>query len=229
MKDWRPLRRIVTGIALIATPVLLFAAEAIYPGHPQEDGEELIAIAARETSAVHAAALLWFLAVLLMIPAAITAMRLTRDRSALAASLGGGLLVVGYVCSLMLITITEVAVGIGKYDISTTAGGQLIEDSQLVLNAMFILFALGNLIGTPLLGVAMLRSRVVPVWAAALFIVWPAIHITGLASDVKWFAVVGFACQIPAFGLLGLRVLRREPEPDEARDAALERIQPASA
>ncbi|MDH4177826.1 MAG: hypothetical protein OEW31_09090 [Thermoleophilia bacterium] len=212
MKDWRPFRRLVTGVALVATPICLFAAEAAYPGHPQEDGEELIALAARETTQIHVAAILWFVAVLLMIPAATTAMRLTRDRSALTASLGGGLLVVGYVCSLMPLIMAEVAVGINNYDISLTPGGRLIEDSQIVLDAMFILFALGNLIGTPLMGTAMLRARVVPVWAAAVFIAWPALHITGLVSDVRWFAVVGFALQIPAFGLLGLSVLRGERE-----------------
>ncbi|WP_185949502.1 hypothetical protein [Microbispora sp. KK1-11] len=47
---------------------------------------------------------------------------------------------------------------------------------------MFLLFVLGNLVGTLLPGPALLRARVVPIWAAAGITAWPPLHVIGLVA-----------------------------------------------
>ena len=76
--------------------------------------------------------------------------------------------------------------------------------------AVFALFALGNLVGTLLLAIGLLRSRAVPVWAAVGILLWPVLHVVGLAffgNEVP--QVVGAITQAIGFGACALVLLRR--------------------
>jgi hypothetical protein len=72
---------------------------------------------------------------------------------------------------------------------------------------MFLLFVLGNLVGTFLLGLALLRSHAVPAWAAAAVMAWPPLHITGLIVGSEWFEVTGAALQGIGFAVVGMHLL----------------------
>lgn len=74
---------------------------------------------------------------------------------------------------------------------------------------VFLLFILGNLVGTALLGLALWRSRSIPRWAAAAIVIWPPTHVVGLATGVEWFEVAGAAVQGLGFAAVGVRLLRR--------------------
>ena len=45
---------------------------------------------------------------------------------------------------------------------------------------MFGLFVLGNLVGTLVLAIGLLRSRAAPSWAAIGIGLWPVLHVIGL-------------------------------------------------
>ena len=75
--------------------------------------------------------------------------------------------------------------------------------------AMFALFAIGNLIGTLLLAIGLLRTRAVPVWAAVGILLWPVLHVVGLAffgNEVP--QVVGAVTQAIGFGACALVLLK---------------------
>ncbi|MFI6921681.1 hypothetical protein ACIBIZ_17160 [Nonomuraea spiralis] len=72
---------------------------------------------------------------------------------------------------------------------------------------VFLLFALGNLVGTLLLGVALLRSRVVPLGAAAAVLAWPPLHVIGLVAGSEWFEVAGAVLQAAGLAIVGIRLL----------------------
>ena len=46
---------------------------------------------------------------------------------------------------------------------------------------VFLMFVAGNLVGTTLFAIGLLRSRAVPVWAALCILAWPPFHVIGLA------------------------------------------------
>lgn len=46
-------------------------------------------------------------------------------------------------------------------------------------------------------------------WAAAAVMVWPPMHIAGLAAGSEWFEVVGATVQGAGFAAVGVHLLRR--------------------
>jgi hypothetical protein len=70
--------------------------------------------------------------------------------------------------------------------------------------AVALTFVIGNLVGTFLLGLALMRARVVPRWAAVLVLVWPVAHILGGPPG----EIVGTAAEAVGLALVGLAVLR---------------------
>lgn len=74
---------------------------------------------------------------------------------------------------------------------------------------VFLLFVLGNIVGTFLLGLALWRSRSIARWAATAVMVWPPMHIVGLTAGVEWIEVAGTAVQGLGFAAVGARLLRR--------------------
>ncbi|WP_327001758.1 hypothetical protein OHA72_42530 [Dactylosporangium sp. NBC_01737] len=74
---------------------------------------------------------------------------------------------------------------------------------------VFLLFVLGNIVGTFLLSLALWRSREVARWAAAAVMVWPPTHIAGLVAGVEWLEVAGAAVQGLGFAAVGVRLPRR--------------------
>jgi hypothetical protein len=73
---------------------------------------------------------------------------------------------------------------------------------------VFLLFVLGNIVGTFLLGLALWRSRAIARWAAVAIMAWPLLHIAGLVAGVEWFEVAGAVGQGAGFAAVAVRVLR---------------------
>lgn len=87
----------------------------------------------------------------------------------------------------------------------------MIDDTQADATVMwmFALFVVGNVAGTFLLGLALLRSHAVAAWAAIAVMAWPVLHIIGVAAGTEWFEVAGAALQAAGLAAAGVGVLRR--------------------
>ena len=78
-----------------------------------------------------------------------------------------------------------------------------------------VTFLIGNVVGTFLLGLALLRSRSVYAWACWGVFGWSVLHIVGILLGTEWFEVVGALAQ--AVGFAGVAVcLLRQAVPAEA-------------
>jgi hypothetical protein len=70
---------------------------------------------------------------------------------------------------------------------------------------VYLLFAIGNIVGTFLVGLALRRSGVVPRWAAYAVLAWPVLHVVGL----PWSEVVGAVLQGVGMAAAGVALLAR--------------------
>ena len=117
----------------------------------------------------------------------------------------------GYICyfgvllsNMMIIAMAEHGGPLGDY-------AAVIDASQSNGSTAWVfgLFVVGNLLGTLLLAIGLLRTRAVPVWAALLIMAWPPLHVTGLILGNELWEVTGAVLQAVGFAATAIVVLRR--------------------
>ena len=118
---------------------------------------------------------------LLLIPAVLGAFRLAPTSRLVLA--GGSLMIAGYVGYFAVLHSNFMV-------LAMAARGEPMADYAAVIDAgqaepwstwVFLLFVAGNLVGTALFAIGLLRSREVPAWAALGILAWPPFHVVGLA------------------------------------------------
>ncbi|WP_405060082.1 hypothetical protein OG474_00200 [Kribbella sp. NBC_01505] len=212
------LRRRGLAAGAFTGPVGLLIANALYAyatkdGGSDATGAETLALIVAHPTATRFATLAAALGSLLMVPAVLAAIRVIGSgRSAKLGFIGGTLAAGGYICYFGVNLAGLIALSMAKYGGPTADFAAVIDDSQggdPAFAWVFPLFILGNLVGIFLLGLALLRSRTVPVLAAAGVMSWPPLHILGLfVLGNEYPEVVGGAFLVVAFGVIGVRLLR---------------------
>jgi hypothetical protein len=215
-------RSIALAGALLVAPWGFVAANATYAWVTRHGGSDLtsagaLALAAAHPGAYRFAMVMAMVGSLLMVPATIGAMRLTHRRAARLGLIGGVLVAAGYICYFAMVMADRVT-------LAMAARGDHLGDYARVLDAslnggsvvwVYLTFLIGNIVGTFLLGLALLRSRSVPAWAGWGVMGWSILHIVGIAASSEWFEVVGALAQ--ALGFAGVAIyLLRQAIPAEA-------------
>ena len=211
-------RRVSQGLALLLAPwafVLANAGDVLTSVPGQDDttprGALLIA-------AAHPTAEKWFtfaamVGCVLLVPAALGAMSLVRVKAARLGLIGGALMIVGYICYFGLLFQGYATIALAQHG-GASPGNIAVQD--LTMNQGFFVvvaltFVAGNIIGTFVLGLALMRAHVVPRWAALCILVWPVLHLLGGA----WGEVVGAAVEAVGLGVVGATLLRSRMRPGE--------------
>jgi hypothetical protein len=181
------LRRCAGPVALAAGAVLTIAGMAL---HVQGDGSQADEAFVRTVEAQQTQ---WLISHLLLAAGmalvaggAVTAFRLARGRGAALTAVGAGLMAVGGV----LMSLGDFAHGvlgyalIGQVDPATSLE---IQNSYFFTPAIAVISFGGMLLplGTVVLGIALLRSRAVPRWAAVVLLTSPVFITLGFASGPR--------------------------------------------
>jgi hypothetical protein len=208
--------RLAAGLALILAPLGLFVANTSYAwatrnGGSDDTGASALALAGQHPGLLRLALTAALIGSLLLVPAVLGAMRLIGRRAAWLSLTGGSLMIAGYICYLGVLALSAPVLAMASADGPAALFSKVIDDTQADASTtcMFLLFVIGNLAGTFLLGLALLRSHAVAAWAAAAIMAWPVLHITGLAAGTEWFEVAGAALQAGGLAATGIAVLRR--------------------
>ena len=210
-------RRRSAAIALPVAFVCQLVCNALYAGvststglsgtGSSADGLELAAAAPGILLAAVMFALVGSLLAVLGLPAALRLLRPARPRLALWAV---ALMVTGYISYF----------GISFANLDRIALATSGVDAAAALDAspagtwgqpFYLLFAIGNLVGTLLLGLAVIlagRAVGVPWWAGALIICWTIGHVINIIVGNEWFAVAGGALEIVGLTFVAAAVWR---------------------
>ena len=208
------LRRVGGALALVLAPWGFVITNATYAwmirnGGSDETGADALSLAAAGPDLLRLGIVAGMIACLLIIPAVLTALRLARQSRL--AFVGGSLMIAGYVCyfgvllsNMIILAMAERGGPIGDY-------AAVIDASQADLSTawVFPIFIVGNLLGTVFFAIGLLRSRIVPVWAAILIMVWPPLHVAGLFLGGEVLEVLGAVLQAIGFAGVAAAVLRR--------------------
>ncbi len=221
-------RRVGLALAMIVAPWLVVIAEtgnALANPHGQDDISDNaagLALTAEHLPTVQWASFVGMVAAILLVPAVLGVMRLVRTRAAWLGLIGGVLTALGYICYFGLVfqgAGTEVAmVNVG----GTTAQNVAILDEfmkQPMTAWAGPVFVLGNVVGTFLLGLALVRARMTTRIAGYALMAWPVLHVLSFSPFVE---VVAAISQAVALGLAAIALLRgartthpRQPQPYE--------------
>jgi hypothetical protein len=175
-----------TGLvaALIVAPWFFVLANAAGLWETHGGGNDMTGAAALALSAAHPgldrfAMVTAMLGSLLMVPAVIGVMRLIGFRAARLGLIGGVLTAAAY--------ISYFAMNSGdRFQLAMVARGDTGAEYGKILDASlngasvvwyFLMFAVGSLVGTFLLGLALRRGRVVPWWVAGTVMAWSVLKI----------------------------------------------------
>ena len=174
--DLRHASRILAALVLPIGPLAVAGLRYLLPyftaSTPREVAEDVLAAQGRQS------ALLWLglIATFTLLPGVLAVGRLTRrgaPRMTAAAMLlvVPGYLALTYMLGSDLVLWTGARAGLDASALAKLAG--TVHPSSNIAAAVFVL---GHVIGTVLLGLALLRSRTVPAWAAILTIVAQPMH-----------------------------------------------------
>lgn len=217
--DTRTFRRIVAAVLLPLGPLAVAILRGILPYSTSDDTGEMISHTAAGLGRQDAVLWLSLVAIVALIPSALAAGRLARRGAPVLSLLGIGLLVPAFAMLPFFAgdpTLRVLAGGV--VDPSSAAR---ILDAQNELAPVLIagvIFVVGHIVGTILIGAALWRARMVPVWAAVALIVSQPLHLV-FAVVVPNHLLDGLAWGLTTLGfaVAALRVLRT---PNAAWDSA---------
>ena len=201
-------RRLASAACLVLGPVLLFIAFAVLPWHPNDETEveSLNSIAANLT-ATQVGDLLAFLGILAMIPATLAVMRAVDRRAPVLGLVGGCLSIASLVAGMIIVINDQVIIALADTaELRPAAADALDSSPAWVINVVLTVFLIGLLIGGILLGVALLRSRVIPLWAAVAVIASPVVSIGAHVIDRKAIDAVSALMTVVAYAVLAQRI-----------------------
>lgn len=147
--------------------------------------------------------------VLLAVPGLLAALRVIRPAKPRLGLWAVVLMITGYVCyfGIVFTNFDALALAVAGTDVGA------LDTSPMAAAAMafFLLFVIGNLIGTLLLGLAVMlggRRAGVPWWAGLLIMGWTIGHVINIVGAGEWFAVAGGALEVVGLAILAAAALR---------------------
>jgi hypothetical protein len=208
------LRRVGGALALVLAPWGFVITNATYAwmirnGGSDETGADALSLAAAGPDLLRLGIVAGMIACLLIIPAVLTALRLARQSRL--AFVGGSLMIAGYVCYFGVLLSNMIILAMAERGGPIADYAAVIDASQAYLSTacVFPIFIVGNLLGTVFFAIGLLRSRIVPVWAAILIMVWSPLHVAGLFLGGEVLEVLGAVLQAIGFAGVAAAVLRR--------------------
>jgi hypothetical protein len=209
-------RRVALALAMFTAPWFIVLAEAGHSIANPHGGNDINPAVALAMAADHTTLMRWssfaaLLGALLLVPAVIGVMRLVRTGAARLGLVAGVMVVAGYICYFALVlqgAFTETAMA--------TSGGsttqnvnvlQAVMDDPLGVGWVGPAFVLGNIVGTFLLGLALIRARTAGRWAGYGLIAWSVLHVLSFSP---WVEVVGAAAQALGLAIAATALLREE-------------------
>jgi hypothetical protein len=81
-------------------------------------------------------------------------------------------------------------------------------ENSAAVDTVVVIYLVGHLVGFVMLGVALIRSGKVPLWAGVAMCLWPIGEMAGEATGLGAVAAVGFALLVVAFGACSVALTR---------------------
>jgi|GEM_PF-1725961 len=215
-------RRVASAAALPLAFTCQVLANTIYAVANTQSGltdtgpvAEMLEMYARYPMAIAVSSALATIGTLAVIPGLLAALKLVRPARPRLGLWAVALMIAGYVCYFAIAFSNFLTIGWAKFAYANTgidiAGATEKVQESLFPMPYFALFVVGNLIGTALLAIAVMRSSHLPRIAGILILGWPVGHIINLVGVGEWAAVAGGLLEVAGVVMLA-RIALRTPD-----------------
>jgi len=206
-------RSLVTGMVLAPWCYVVTNTAymwAIRDGGDDLTGEGTLALAAAHPTLMRIALPAVMVGGILIVPAVLGLWRLAPTSRLVL--IGGGLMIAGYISYAGIVHTGFYDLAMAETDGHQVLFASVIERAEADLAATwtFLLFVLGNLIGTLVVAIGLWRSGSAPRWSAVAIGLWPVLHVFGLvAMPNEVPQVIGAVLQAAGFGACAVTLHRR--------------------
>lgn len=211
-------RRRVSAIAMPLAFVFQMICNATYAvvsqtsGMRDETGAETLAMYGRFPNELILATMTALIGCFLIVLGMPAALRVLRPVAARLGMWAVALMVSGYMVYFAIVFSNFDTLALAQGGVDAAAALDAAMESPWS-TPFFLLFVIGNLIGTLLLGIAVIlaarRADIgVPWWAGLLIVGWTVGHVTNLIAGNEWFAVAGGALEVIGLALVARAAFR---------------------
>jgi hypothetical protein len=216
-------RRVGLALAMFVAPWLIVVSETGHSiANPQgkDDIDPAVALAVANDHATlqHWSSFAALVGALLLVPAVLGVMRLVRTRAAWLGLIAGVLTATGYICYFGLVlqgafaeTAMATVEGSASHNVAVL---QAMMNDPLGTGWVGPVFVLGNVVGTFLLGLALIRARTAGRWAGYGLIAWSVLHVLSFSP---WVEVAGATAQALGLAVAASALLRKDRPVEEHR------------
>ena len=204
------------AVSLVLFPLLILTYWLLYPAYGLLDSGATLRAIDGHTARTATADIFVFIGAFLAAPATLALMRVLNARSPKLATIGGALHLFGWIAIIGVVMGDVIAVqmvdgGTPSPDIVQLYRHIMSSPPVIALN----LIATLHVIGGTMLGVALWRTRVVPLWAAVAATFAQPIHLVSNIAGILWIDAMTWIALAAAFASVATVVLR--PAGDAAR------------
>lgn len=222
VRDLRRWHRWLAAMLLPIGPAAVAVLRFILPYNTPDGSAAVAAKVLAHAGAQSEVLWLGFVAILTLVPAVLAVGRLTRRRAPRLTAAALLLAVPGYLSLTWLIGSDLMAWAGAKQGLDAATLGRLLGAVHPTSAIAGILFVLGHVVGTVLLGIALWRTRVVPRWAAVVTIVAQPLHfVAAVILASHGLDLVAWGLNAVGFATVAVAILRL---PDDAWDVGPVRL-----
>ncbi|MDQ6771866.1 MAG: hypothetical protein M3024_02580 [Candidatus Dormibacteraeota bacterium] len=210
---YRKLQRIVFAACMFLGPLIVAVGIAIAPSIGGSGGRAVIAAVTRLPDRAQLEATLSVPGLILLPLAFLGLARLAMRRSPWLATLGGGLALVGWATWPAFViqdTMTNLMAQMGGGAQFATLWERL--NSSPVYNGILLVYIVGHVMGTLLLGLALGRARVIPIWAAAAIALYSPLQVIAFPTGNRFLADVAYGLLVIGCSAAAYATLTRRDE-----------------
>jgi hypothetical protein len=217
--------RIIAAAALVGYPLSIFMYWLLYPAYGKSGATAILRAIDGHAAGTAVADVFAFAGAFMAVPASLALMTLLLDRRSRIGWVGGVLSALGWIALVGLLMLDVVGVEITRGSGPTPAMIHVFHEvlSSPLTVALEVVATL-HVVGGVLIGVGLIRTRMIRLTAAILATVTPILHLASNVAGVLWLDEITWLALAIAYGLAA-RVLLDEGQGSVSRHRA--RARPA--
>src|ERR1051325_4768415 len=201
--------QVVSALSLVVFPLSILIYWLLYPAYGLLDSVATLRAIDGHAARTATADVFVFTGAFLAAPATLALMRVLNARSPKLATIGGALHLIGWIAIIGVVMGDVIAVSMVN---SGTPSPDIVQLYRHIMSSPPVIalniIATLHVIGGTILGVALWRTRVVPLWAAVAATFAQPIHFVSNIAGILWIDAMTWMALAAAFASVATVVLR---------------------